>query len=63
MLHDPAGSAGLQTHGDFRNAVPTRTTSSPCLYIAGLPPRPAARTDVLVGTLLLRIAVDDGLHP
>jgi 4,5-DOPA dioxygenase extradiol len=48
MLRDPAATAGLQGHGDFRTAVPTPDHFIPLLYIAGLAAASGHRPDVLV---------------
>ena len=36
MLTDPHGFAGLDSHGDYRKAVPTPDHFIPALYLAGL---------------------------
>ncbi|MEU1367705.1 4,5-DOPA dioxygenase extradiol [Streptomyces sp. NPDC005803] len=48
MLHDPAASARLQGHNDFRAAVPTPDHFIPLLYIAGLAAASGRGADMLV---------------
>jgi 4,5-DOPA dioxygenase extradiol len=48
MTSSPPAIAGLATHGDFHNAVPTAEHFIPLLYIAGLASAAGTTTDVLV---------------
>jgi 4,5-DOPA dioxygenase extradiol len=48
MLADPTAVAGLDAHGDYRNAVPTPDHFIPLLYLAGLASEATDGVDVLV---------------